>query len=165
MADGQISPYGWDPSSGITLQDKLREDLKTALRGKNGVARDTVRQVMSEFPGLTVPITLESGKKTTRPKRSEEITDDDIVGIVRKLIKSEKTLLEAKNENSSEYLRILENYLPKMASGEEILAWIRENLDLSQFKSPMQAIGPIMKHFGRQADGAQVREILQELSK
>jgi hypothetical protein len=42
------------------------------------------------------------------------------------------------------------------------LAWIAAN-DLSQFKSPLQAIGPIMKHFGKLADGNMVKAILKEL--
>ena len=52
-----------------------------------------------------------------------------------------------------------------MAGREEISAWIEANIDFSQFKSPMQAMGPIMKHFGKQADGSQVKEILQQMAK
>jgi hypothetical protein len=29
----------------------------------------------------------------------------------------------------------------------------------------MQAMGPIMKHFGKQADGSLVKQILQDLAK
>ena len=72
MSASTADPYGWDPSGGLSL-DKIRQDLKTALRGKDHAVRDTLRQIMSEFPSLTVPITLESGKKTTRPKKPEEI--------------------------------------------------------------------------------------------
>jgi hypothetical protein len=52
-----------------------------------------------------------------------------------------------------------------MASREEIEAWIEQNIDFTQFKSPMQAMGPIMAHFGKQADGSQVKQILQEMLK
>jgi uncharacterized protein YqeY len=117
---------------------------------------------MAEFPRLTVPITLESGKKTTRPKKSEEITNDDIIGIIRGLAKSERIVLEAKKEESSEYLSILESYLPKMAPREAIVTWIEENIDFSGYKNKMQAMGAIMKHFGEQADGKVVNEILQK---
>jgi hypothetical protein len=145
------------------LQAKLKQDLKMAMRTKDHVARDTVRQIMSEYPGLTVPIRLESGKKTTRPKKSEEITDDDILDIIRRLVKSEKTVLAAKKENASPYLQLLEAYLPRRATREEIVAWIEANVDIENFKSPMQAMGPIMKHFGKQADGNQVKLVLQEM--
>ena len=73
-------------------------------------------------------------------------------------------MLEAKGESVSEYMNILETYLPKMASKDEIREWIQSNIDVSGFKSPNQAMGPIMKHFGKRADGSVVKEILQEMS-
>ena len=149
----------------MSLIEKLKADLKTAMINKDNEARNTIRQIMSEFPKLTVPITLESGKKTTRPKKQDEITDEDIQDVIRSLVKSEKTVLELTKAESSEYLKILQSYLPQMADRAEIESWIQENVDFSRFKNPMQAMGKIMKHFGKLADGNLVKEILQEVSK
>ena len=165
MSINDSPDYGWDKDMPMSLHAKIKQDLKTAMLKKEVAIKNAMRQIMAEYPGLTVPITLESGKKTTRPKKVEEITDDDIVGIIQKLVKSEMTVLEAKKEETSEYLTILETYLPKMAAREEIVGWIEENIDLADFKSPMQAMGPIMKHFGKLADGRLVKKILQELNK
>ena len=156
--------YGWDQEMPLSLLEKIREDLKPSLRNKDNAVKDALRLIMAEFPKLTVAITLESGKKTTRLKKPEEISDDDIIGIVRGLVKSEKTVLEAKQEETSEYLQILQTYLPKMASREEITDWIEQNIDFSQFKNKMQAMGTIMKHFGKLADGATVKDILSKLA-
>ena len=164
MSDQKRSPYGWDKETGLALPDKIKLDLKTALKNKDHGVRDALRQIMSEYPGLTVPLTLESGKKTTRPKKAAEITDDDVLDIIRKLIKSEKIVLEARKEETSAYLQALTPYLPQMAGREEITAWITASIDFKQFKSPMQAMGPIMKHFAKQADGNLVKKILQEMT-
>jgi uncharacterized protein YqeY len=153
---------GRDQSMQTSLLQKLKADLKKALVRKDEDAKNAIRIIMAEFPKITVPITLESGKKTTRPKRAEEITDDEIIGVIQGLIKSERMTLELKKEESSAYLRILESYLPQMASREEIQAWIRENVDFSTFKNKMQAVGAVMKHFGKTADGNLVKEIIQE---
>jgi len=153
--------YGWSSDSPLSLHDKIREDLKLALRSKDASARDTLRQILSEFPNLTVPIVLESGKKTTRVKKPDEITDDDILDIIRKLVKSEKTVLQYQDAQSSAYLDLLETYLPRMAAESEINAWIDANIDFSKFKNAMQAMGPVMKHFGKLADGNLVKKILQ----
>jgi uncharacterized protein YqeY len=162
------SEYGWDQGMAMSLPKKLRKDLTAAMRNKEPVVRDAVRQVMSEYPNLTLPVKveLEDGrtKDTTRPKREEEITDEEVIGIIRKLIKAEKTVLEVRQENTSRYLQILETYLPQMATREEIESWIRQNIDFAGFKSPMQAMGPIMKHFGKQADGNLVKQVLQEMT-
>ena len=154
--------YGWNPDLPMSLQDKLKEDLKLALRSKHDSLKNTIRQIMSEFFKLTVPVTLEGGKKSTRPKKPEEITNDDIIGIIQGLIKSERIVLEAKKEQTSAYLQILEAYLPRQASREEIAAWIKANVDFGQYPNKMQAMGAIMKHFGKTADGKLVNQILKE---
>ena len=163
MTNSNKEMYGWSQEMQMSLLEKIRADLKNALRSKNSEVKSALRLIMAEFPRLTVPITLESGKKTTRLKKPEEITNDEIIGIIRGLVKSEKTVLEVKKEETSEYLQTLEAYLPRMASREEIAEWITENVDFSQFKNKMQAMGTIMKHFGKMADGQTVKEILSKL--
>jgi uncharacterized protein YqeY len=153
--------YGWNPDMPLPLQVKLKEDLKQAMRDKDEAGRNTIRQVMSEFFKLTVPVALEGGKKSTRPKTAEEITNDDIIGIIQGLVKSEHIMLEAKQEATSDYLQILETYLPRQVAREEIVDWVRGNIDFSQFKNKMQAMGVIMKHFGKTADGKLVNDILK----
>jgi len=165
MTSTEVKNRDWDKDMQMPLLKKLKDDLKKAMLGKNNQVRDTIRIIMGEYPSLTVPITLESGKKTTRVKKPEEITNDDLLGIIRKLVKSEKTVLDIKSKDSSDYLEILESYLPQMATKEEITAWINENIDFSEFKNSMQAMGTIMKHFGKLADGNLVKQILQELNK
>ena len=155
--------YGWSLEMPLPLLDKIKQDLKTAMLNMDQEARSAMRQIMAEFPKLTVPLTLESGKKSSRPKSPEEITDDDIIGIINGLVKSEQTVLEIKQETTSTYLEILHLYLPTLVSREEIEAWIKENIDFSQYKNKMQAMGAIMKHFGKTADGKQVNQILQEM--
>lgn len=160
-----MSDYGWNQEMPTTLLAKMKVDLKTAMLSKDTVTRDAIRQVISEFPKLTVPLTLESGKKSFRCKKEDEITNDDILSLIQGLVKSEKVVLEIKKETSSPYLEILSTYLPRMADKETILAWIDTSIDFGQFKSPMQAMGPIMKHFGKAADGTLVKEILEAKAK
>jgi hypothetical protein len=157
------SEYGWNPSMEISLYDKIRMDMKTAMVKKDTAVRDTMRLIMGSFPNLTVAIILENGKKTTRVKKPEEITNEDLLDIIRSFIKSEKTVLEFKKETTSDYLELLNQYLPQMATVEEIKQWIRDHVDMAGFKSPMQAMGIVMKHFGKQADGNQVKEILKTM--
>jgi len=155
--------YGWDPSMGISLYDKIRQDMKGAMLQKDILVRDTMRLIMGSFPSLTVAMTLESGKKTTRVKKPEEITDEDLMNIIRTFIKSEKTVLEFKKQPSSDYLELLNCYLPQMATSREIEQWVQDNVDLAQFKTPIQAMGTVMKHFGKLADGNQVKEVLKNM--
>jgi len=165
MTEEQKQEFGWSQDMDISLHDKIKLDLKKAMLQKRNDIRDAIRVIMGEYPKLTVPITLESGKKTFRVKKPEEISDDDLLGIIRGLVKSEKSVLELQKKESSPYLQVLESYLPKMAGRQEVRAWIDENINFSDYKSPMQAMGPIMKHFGKLADGNMVKELLQEMSR
>ena len=162
MTIGETIKYGWSQDMPLSLHDKIRADLKKAMLGKDQEVRNTLRLIIAEFPKLTVPITLESGKKSTRLKKPEEISNDDVIGIIKGLTKSEQTVLEITGQSTSDYLEILQSYLPKMIDKEEITIWIKNNIDFSQFKNKMQAMGPVMKHFGKLADGKLVNQILKE---
>ena len=162
MTSCETIKYGWSEDMGLSLHDKLRADLKKAMLNRHPEVRNTMRLIMAEFPKLTVPITLESGKKTTRLKKPEEINNDDVIGIIKGLVKSEQTVLEITGQSTSDYLEILQSYLPKMIDKEEITTWMKDNIDFSQYKNKMQAIGSVMKHFGKLADGKLVNQILKE---
>ena len=131
----------------MTLQETIKRDLPAAIKAKNDTRKDAIRVILGEFS--------RSGKK--------ELSDEEVTGILKKLIKSENELLRQKGETTSDFITVVENYLPKMASREEITAWIGQNIDFSQYKNRMQAMGPIMKHFGGTADGNTVKVILQEM--
>jgi uncharacterized protein YqeY len=162
MTAGNELWYGWNSKMPLSLLAKIRQDLKQAMLKNDPEVRNAMRLIMAEFPKLTVPLTLESGKKSSRLKKPEEITDDDILGIINGLVKSEQIVLEAKKQPTSKYLEILQSYLPSLATREEIEAWIKENIDFGNYKNKMQAMGTIMKHFGKTADGRMVNQILQE---
>ena len=165
MAEKQQVEFGWNQDMDISLHDKIKLDLRNSMLQKKNDIRDAIRVIMGEYPKLTVPIILQSGKKTSRVKKPEEITDDDLLGIIRGLAKSEKSVLELQEKESSPYLKVVESYLPKMVSSDEVKTWINENIDFAEYKSPMQAMGTIMKHFGKLADGNMVKGLLHELSK
>ncbi len=131
----------------MTIQEQLKADLKTAMKARDEDKKSTIRVIMGEF-----------GRADKK-----ELSDDEVIKVLQKLIKSEKEVLEKKGEESSPFIEIITTYLPQMATDDEIVAWIEENIDFTQFKNEMQAMGPIMKHFGALADGNRVKEILQTL--
>ncbi len=132
----------------MTLYEKLRQDLTAAIKAKDESRKDALRVIIGELGRLP----------------EKEPSDDDILRIMQKLLKSEKELLEKKGDTTdSDFQMIIESYLPKKASEEEIFAWISQNVDLSRFKNKMQAMGPIMKYFGATADGNMVKKILQKM--
>ncbi len=132
----------------MNLQKQIKKDLSAAIKAKDVQRKDTLRVILGEFARL----------------EKKEVSDDEVVKILKKLLKSEKEVLEQKGQGTeSAFIGIVETYLPKMASEGEIHEWIKHNIDFALFKNKMQAMGSIMKHFGATADGNSVKKILQQM--
>ena len=131
----------------MTLQEKVRNDLKASMRAKDEARTSALRVLIGEFQ--------------RQPKK--ELADSEVVSIIRKLIKAESEMVALAKSGSSDYLAVLESYMPKQPSAEEIREWVVDNIDFSQFKNKMQAMKPVMAHFAGTADGNTVKKILESL--
>ena len=131
----------------MSLQENIKAELKSAMKARDTARTGAIRVLIGEF----------------QRQPEKELSDDQVVGIIKKLIKSERELLAASGEQESEYIDILEGYLPRQASEEEIRAWIGANIDFSQYANKMQAMRPIMTHFGSSVEGNMVKHILQQM--
>ena len=131
----------------MTLQDKLKADLTSAIKMRDAERKDAIRVVMGEMARLDQKV----------------FPDDQIISILKKLIKSEKEMLEKSGQGkTSAFIEIIQGYLPTMATPDEIQQWIAANIDFSDYKNKMQAMGAIMAHFGQTADGNTVKQVLQQ---
>jgi uncharacterized protein YqeY len=127
------------------LQSSIHDDLKKAMKAKDEARVSALRVLFGEFQ--------RQGKK--------ELDDGEVVAIIRKLIKAERETLDRTGQATSPYLEVIESYQPRQAGEEEIRAWIAANIDFSQLKNKMQAMRPIMAHFGSAADGDTVKKVLE----
>lgn len=131
----------------MALQEKIKGDLKESMKAKNEAKTSALRVLIGEF----------------QRQVKKELSDAEVIAVIRKLIKAETETLEKKGEGPSDYMQILESYLPKQASEAEIRAWIAANIDFSKFQNKMQAMKPIMAHFAGMVDGNTVKNILESL--
>lgn len=97
--------------------------------------------------------------------QDNHITSKEVKGLTQKEIsKLEKLkLFELDNSLTSITIKIAKQYLPSQATNEEIKKWIETNIDFSKFKNKMQAMKPIMIHFGSNVEGNEVRKIILAL--
>jgi hypothetical protein len=100
-----------------TLKDRVTEDMKTAMR-----ARDSERL-------MTIRMLLAACKQREVDERIE-LTDNDVIGLVDKLIKQRKDSIAAFTQGGrtdladkeSAEVRVLEAYLPQRLGADEIAA-------------------------------------------
>ena len=142
------SNYTHNAGENMRLQEVLKKDLIAAMKAKDSDKTGAIRILMGEFAR----------------QREKEVSDDQVIAIIKKLIKSERELLLAKKEESSAFLEIMQEYLPSQASEQEILDWIKTNVDFSQYNNKMQAMKPIMVHFGSSVEGNTVKRILMSMA-
>jgi uncharacterized protein YqeY len=131
----------------MTLQETIKADLKKAMLARDEARTSTLRIILGEFAR----------------QAQKELSDQEVQGVIRKLVKSETEMLNHSGEDSSDYLQVLEGYLPRQATETEIREWIDSNIDLGGFANKMQAMKPIMANFGGAADGNLVKKVLESL--
>jgi len=130
------------------LQDQIKRDLAAAMKAKDEEKKSILRVIMGEF-----------GRQAQK-----EVPDAEVVQIIKKLVKSEKEVLSRTGGGETDrFIEVAEGYLPKMASEADVAAWIKANIDFSKFTNKMQAMKPIMAHFGAAVDGNLVKKVLQGL--
>jgi uncharacterized protein YqeY len=131
----------------MTLQSKIKTDLQSAMKERNEIKKEALRVVMGEMARMD----------------KKELSDDEVIRILKKLVKSEKEMLEKSGQAlTSPFIDVIETYLPQMAAEADIRQWIATHIDFGAYKNKMQAMGAIMKHFESSADGNLVKQILQK---
>ena len=130
----------------ITLFDQLRNDFNDSKKNPN-------REIISAYRVILAELSNKLNTKTP--------TDDQVLGVIRQLFKSENQMLEYHNKPTSDYLKVVNSYLPVMMDETEIKTYILENFDLGSVKNPMQLMKPIMTNLKGKADGNLVRKILE----
>ena len=128
----------------MALTEQIKNELKEAIKSKNEDLKRTLRVLIGELQRVNHKIEL--------------ITDDEFIKIVQSLLKAED-----KGSKDDQYFDILRTYLPKRLSEQEIETWVKENIDFSQLKNKMQAVGLVMKQFSGLVDGKIVKEIIQKI--
>ncbi len=145
----------------MSMQDKLNEDLKDALRAGDAVRRETIRLVRSAIHYAEI-------------EKGRPLNDDEVVGVIGKQARQrEESMVEFQRggrqdlvDKEAAELAILRTYLPQPLSRDEIETLARRIVAETGASGPGD-IGKVMPRLmeavrGR-ADGRQVSAIVAEL--
>ena len=134
----------------MTLKEKINADFMTAFKSKNAVAKSILSVVKGEIQTVEKNI------------GSDNLSDVEVTKILTKTVKSLKETISLSNDEKSKLeLAIVEVYLPKQMSKEEVTAKVTELVN-----SGITQIGAIMKEFATlPADKKMVSEAIKEVVK
>lgn len=143
------------------LKEKLMEDLKESMKNKDVIRKNTVQMVRAAI------LQIEKDKGI-------EVEDDKILEIIAKEVKTKKDALKdfekAERQDlidqTNQEIAILQEYLPKQLSREEIKVEL-EKIIAEIGATSMKEMGAIMKEakakMGASADGKKINEVAKEI--
>lgn len=147
------------------LTQKIRVDMTAAMKAKDDLRVQTLRGALAAFVNELVA-------KSRKP--TEELADNDAVTVLKRLAKQRKEAAEVYGkggraelaEKESKELKIIEEYLPQMASREEIEKVTRakkDELGVTDATGLGKLTGAVMKEFAGRADGNDVKAVVQSI--
>ena len=147
----------------MTLFDQISEDIKAAMKARDKVRLETLRNIKKVF--------LEA---KTAPGANDTLLDADALKIIAKLAKQGKekavTYTQAGRQDLADaelaQVEVLESYLPKQLSFEEIEAEVKKiiaEVGASSMKDMGRVMGTASKQLAGKADGRVISEIVKRL--
>lgn len=147
----------------MNLFDQISEDIKSAMLARDKVALEALREIKKEF--------LEA--KTAKGSNGE-LPDDKALAIIRKLLKQRRDSAEIYTQNGRPELaeaelaesHVLERYLPKQLSEEELMPIVRATAQENGITDPKQGgrlVGILCKQLAGKADGKLIGEVVKKV--
>ena len=144
----------------MSLMEKIRNQMKEAMKSGNKEVLGTIRMLISEIKKRQI----DSGR---------EFDDNDIIGVIKSMVKSREDSVKAYRDGGREDLaqkeereiEVLKNYLPKQLSEKETEEIVEKAIKETEATS-MRDMGKVMKwimsQYGSQVDGKIVNKIVKE---
>lgn len=149
------------PGPLVPLQDQLTNDLKLALRSGDSVRRDVLRYSLNAL-------------QYAAKEQGRDLQDEECLQVLQREAKKRRDSISlfAKGgrqdlvDKETTELDIVEAYLPKQKSREEITAAVQEVIQELNASGPSdrgKVMGSLMPKLRGQADGALVNQIVSDL--
>ena len=147
----------------MELFDIISNDIKEAMKAKDKVALDTLRNIKK--------VLLEA---KTAPGANDTVSDDTAIKLIQKLVKQGKESAELySSQNRPELaaeelaqVAVMEKYLPKQMSEEEVAMVLKEIIAQTGAAGP-QDMGKVMgvatKQLAGKAEGRMISAIVKQL--
>tara|TARA_B100001057_G_scaffold99763_1_gene96761 strand:- start:109 stop:564 length:456 start_codon:yes stop_codon:yes gene_type:complete len=148
----------------MSLRNQIEEKLNEALKAKDKNTYPTLRLVLSAIKDAEI---------AGRSKGQREISDSDIIAILKKMIKQRKESCEVFKkagrqellENETKEIEVINVFLPKQLSEEEtkkICAEAIKSAEASSMKDIGKVMGILKSKYADNIDFSKVSSILKE---
>ncbi|WP_041392782.1 GatB/YqeY domain-containing protein [Pleurocapsa sp. PCC 7327] len=147
----------------MSLKDRLGEDIKSAMKAKDKIRLETVRSIKKALLEKEVAV---------RPSGQDSLTEEQEIELLAQQAKQRRDSIEqyrqaGRNDladKEAQELAIIETYLPKQLSDEELSAILDEIVASVGATSPKdigKVMGVAMKQLKGKAEGKKIQEIVK----
>lgn len=147
----------------MKILEQIKENLKDAMRAKDEAKVLVFRSIISACTNHLV---------ATNRKPQDELPEEEVIDVIRKLAKQRKDSIEQFEKGGREdlvnkekvELVILEEFLPKLMSDDEIKAFVetkKAELGVTDKSKMGILVGALMKDLKGRADGADVKRVVE----
>lgn len=148
-------------SEEMNLEEKINEELKSAMKNQEKVRLDAIRSIRSAI--------LEFNKSGI----GRAMTSEEELKLLNSLAKKRKESIEMYEkgnrpelaEKESQELKVIQEFLPKQLSDEEVQSIIQKVIaeNNATAKDFGKIMGLVMKQVSGKYDGSKIQAILKEL--
>lgn len=139
---------------------KLTDDMKTCMKSGNRTKLDVIRMLLADIKNAKINDAKEPGR---------DRTEGEVVAIISAYHKAiAKTVAEypvEKQQALKDELMMVEEYLPKRLSNEELSAAIQLELGSNTERNFGVLMKQLQTKFGAQTDGKTLSDVLKEALK
>lgn len=147
----------------MNLEQKVMAEMKEAMKSKDEAVLRALRAIKAEII-----------KAKTEPGAGGEITAEKEISLLQKMMKQRKDSLEIYQQQNREDLAkkeqeeitVIEKFLPKQLSGEELKAQLQQVISETGASSPVdigKVMGAATKKLAGRADGKTISALVKEL--
>ena len=144
----------------MEIREKIMSDMKTAMREKDQVKLDAIRFLQAAIKNREIEV------------RPEAITADDVMAVLKKLVKQRRESIEqyqAANrqdlvDKEASELKIIEGYLPAQMSKEQVEAIVAQVIAETKASS-IKDMGTVMKAVVAKTAGTADNKMVSEAIK
>jgi uncharacterized protein YqeY len=151
------------PSASVSLKDRIAEDIKLAMKAKDTIRLETVRGIKKAIIEKEVAV-RPTGQETLTPEQELEILSQQAKQRRDSIEQYQKAQREDLADKEAQELAIIETYLPKQLTDEElqtILAEIIASTGANSAKDLGKVMGVAMQQLKGKADGKKIQELVK----
>lgn len=149
----------------MLLHEQIKNQIKEAMMARDSVRLEVMRGLVTAFTNELV---------ATGKTPQDMLSDEEVIKVITRASKQRKDSIEQFTkgnrmdlvESEIAQLKIIEEFLPKLMSQDEVEKFVKQKYDELEVKDPTKKglfMSSLMKDLKGQADGSIVKSVVDKL--